>query len=377
MNDSSTPRDRVMLALRGGRSDKVPFTVYENKLPPCTMERELRNRGLCVVYRMQCYREVMPDVKVTSRSWTDEKGMDLVRKTFSTPVGDLAELISPAGFTNWTHEHMFKSQEDYKALSFIIKNRVLIPEYHVAAKKAMDLGTDFAVRDQIPLEPLQQIISRFMGTETFCYEWMDNRDEVLMLYDALVEYNRKAYAVVAGGPLDFANYGGNVTPSIIGADVFRRYYVPNYQEAAEILHGKGKLIGVHLDADNTTIMTDIAATSLDYIEAYDAGSSPSVKEARQSLPGKVLWINWPSAWHLDSLDVVREKTRQIIGEAMPCDGFIIGITEDVPEDRWRGNFSAIMDGIDDCRLADDGGFADNRIQVDEGRKMDNRGPGEA
>jgi hypothetical protein len=352
MTDAITPRERVMIALHGGRSDKVPFTLYENKLPQCTVERELRNRGLCVVCRMSSYREVMPDVRVTSHSWTDDKGRDFVRNTFSTPVGDLDELTSAAGFTSWTHEHLFKSTDDYKALSFMIKNRILVPEHQLAAKKVMDLGPDFIVRDQIPLEPLQQIISRYMGTEAFCYEWMDNRDEVLGLYDALVEHNRKTYAIVAEGPLDFANYGGNVTPSIIGTDVFRKYYVPNYQEAAEVLRKKGKLIGVHLDADNTTIMGDIAATSLDYIEAYDAGSSPPVKEARHAFPGKVLWINWPSAWHLNSLDVVRERTRQIIEEAMPCDGFIIGITEDVPEERWRGNFTAIMDGIDDCRFGE-------------------------
>lgn len=348
MNTAATPRDKVMVALRGGMPGKVPFTVYENKLPQCTGERELRDRGLCVVYRKPSYREFMPNVKVTSHSWTDEKGRRLVRTTFSTPSGDLTELIEPAGFTSWTHEHLFKSPDDYHALNYLIKDIVRVPDYDAAAQLVKDLGPDFAVRDQIPSEPLQQLISRYMGTEAFCYEWMDNRDEILRLYDTIAESNRMAYTLVAGGPLEFANYGGNVTPSIIGAETFRKYYVPHYNEAAEALHKKGKLIGVHLDADNTIIMGDVASTTLDYIEAYDAGVSPPVKAARQAWPGKALWINWPSAWHLNGPGTVREKTRQLIAEAVPCDGFIIGITEDVPEERWRVNFAAIMDGIDDC-----------------------------
>ena len=90
----------------------------------------------------------------------------------------------------------------------------------------------------------------------------------------------------------------------------------------------------------------VAQTSLDYIEAYDPGMGPSVAEAREAWPDKVLWINWPSAWHLRSPEEIRTDTIQLLRQASPGDRFIIGITEDVPAERWRGNFAAIMDAID-------------------------------
>ena len=37
---------------------------------------------------------------------------------------------------------------------------------------------------------------------------------------------------------------------------------------------------------------------------------------------------------------------RLISEAEPGNGFIIGITEDVPSDRLQGNMLAIMDGIE-------------------------------
>jgi len=208
------------------------------------------------------------------------------------------------------------------------------------------LGDDFVVRDQIVLEPLQALISEYMGPETFCYEWMDNQDEILKLYNVLVDLARKVYAAVANGPLEFANYGGNVVPQIVGVENFKQYFVPHYNEAAELLHKKGKLIGCHFDADNTLIMDAIAGTTLDYIEAYDAGISPSVSEARKAWPGKIMWLNWPSAWHLRTEKEVYNGTAQLIKEAAPGNGFIIGITEDVPEERWQKNFLTIMDAID-------------------------------
>ena len=178
-----TPNERVMTALRGGRADKVPFTVYECMLPSCTTERVLRNRGLCVVYRRPSYRKVMPDVKATSFTTIDENDRKFVRTTYSTPFGDLTELAEVADFTSWTHEYLFKTLDDYKKLMYMIRNVSFIPDYDAAASKIASLGPDFIVRDQIPYEPLQALISRYMGTETFSYEWMDNRDEVLRLYE--------------------------------------------------------------------------------------------------------------------------------------------------------------------------------------------------
>jgi len=336
-----------MAVLRGEGTEKTPFTVYSDKLPACAVERRLRNRGLCPVQRITSYKVSYPNVKVTENNYFDAKGNKQIRTIYSTPKGDLTTLHHRAVFTDWWHERMFKTPNDYKSLLFMIKDAVVQPDYETAAQVVADLGDDFVVRDQVPLEPLQAFITgTYMAMETFCMEWMDNRDEILKLVDAYVEFVRKIYPIAAAGPLDFANYGGNVVPQVIGEQVFREYYIPHYNEAAEIFHNHGKLLGTHLDAENTPIMKAIGETDLDYIEAYDPGISPSVGEALKTWPDKVLWINWPSAWHLKTEEEVRECTRQMIREASPGNRFIIGITEDVPAHRWRGNFEAIMDGID-------------------------------
>src|SRR5690554_6751050 len=110
---SMTPKERVLNALRRQDADMVPFTIYDTKWIEGEARSELMKRGLCPVIRITSYTIHRPNVSVKSTSFIDEKGVKLIRTCYSTPAGDLTTLVRPAGFTNWTLEHMFKTKEDY------------------------------------------------------------------------------------------------------------------------------------------------------------------------------------------------------------------------------------------------------------------------
>jgi len=102
--------------------------------------------------------------------------------------------------------------------------------------------------------------------------------------------------------------------------------------------------GVHFDANTRLLAPGIARSRMDYIEAFTPAPTcdMTVAEARLAWPDKVLWINFPSSVHLESIEAIEATTRQILREAAPGDRFLIGITEDVPEDRWQANLAAIL-----------------------------------
>jgi len=344
-----TPRRRVELALRGEPTDKTPFTVYESKLPQCTVERQLRNMGLCIVERrVPVLKSRSPDVKVTRTSYTDN-GTALVRTDYDTPLGSLTAINQPAGFTAWRKKHLFSGPEDYKKLIFMIDNEQYEPDYATFVSTREKLGEDIILRGGVGLEPLQVIITEIMGTEQFCIEWMERRDEVIKLYEAHVRAAQRRYQLLADSPCWHFNYGGNVTVEIIGPKVFEQYYLPHYQEAAEILHRKGKLIGCHLDANNKQIAHLVAQTELDYIEAFTPApdTDMTLSEAIDAWPDKALWINFPSSVHLASAETIAETTRALLHAAANHPKFIIGITEDVPDHRWQESFLTIMRTIDE------------------------------
>lgn len=339
-----TPRQRVMRALRGEKTDQVPFSVYECFVPPSTAERILRSRGMCVVWRTRSYRIAYKGVNVREIRY-EEGGRNLVRTEYTTPLGTLSRLEVLAENTAWTLEYPFQSPKDYPALHHLFSAMQAEPAWQEARQLQERLGEDYLVRDNLPLEPLQWLISgNWMDPQTFALEWMDNRDELLRLYEQAVRVNRQCYAIVAQGPLQTVNYGGNVVAQIIGPQVYRDYYMPHYQQAADVLHRADKLIGCHYDADNTLIMADIAATPLDYIEAYDPVISPGVPQALACFASKALWINWPSAWHLQ-VDLAARRTRSLVEQAKGNPRFLIGITEDTPPDTRPALLKAIQQGI--------------------------------
>jgi hypothetical protein len=120
-----------------------------------------------------------------------------------------------------------------------------------------------------------------------------------------------------------------------------------YEAAAAELHPRGVRLGSHLDGNNRAWAHLVAASSLDYIEAFTPPPDCDlpVREALDRWPGKFLWLNFPSSVHLATADRIEAVTRDLIEEAAPGDRFIIGITEDIPAHRWQGNMQAIARAI--------------------------------
>jgi hypothetical protein len=343
-----TPRARVEAALRGEMPDKVPFTVYERKIPQCTIERQLRNEGLCIVVRtVPVVRTITPNVTAESHIFHEE-GVCYTRTIYHTPVGDLSTLTRPAGFTSWHVEKIFKTPDDYKPLLFLIQDRQYLPNYAAFERAQADFGEDGFFRGAVGSTPLHEIMITMMGVETFAIEWVERRDEIMKLYDALVEKLRSLYPLLADSPALAFNYGGNETADVMGRERFEKYVAPHYDEAAEVLHKKGKLLGAHLDGNNRVWADIVARSGLDYVEAFTPApdTDMSMADAREVWADKVLWINYPSSVHLSSIETIEEVTRQILRDAAPGDRLLVGITEDVPEDRWRENFLAISRVLD-------------------------------
>lgn len=340
-----TSAQRVHALLRNEPVNKIPFTIYESKLIGLPYEIKMRERGICMVKRISTASYSCPNITSHTDAF-EYDGKLRYRHCITTPRGDLTYVTEPQKTTSWTVEHMFKSPDDYKKLEFWFKDRIISENYNYAdALKADREARDIVVRDDISLEPLQEIIMT-MGTNEFCIEWMDNRDEILKLYDILCEKRRKVYEIVAQSPFRFSNYGGNVTPSVIGREAFEKYYMPVYEEACEVFHRYGKKIGCHLDADNTVIMDLVAKTNLDYIEAYDAGISPPLAEASNIWKDKLIWLNWPSGWQFHSYEEIIADTKTLIDSVKDKNKLIIGITEDIPHTIQEKNLNAILDAVE-------------------------------
>ena len=332
--------------LKGRRSGKRPvFAPYENKVKAGEALERLLERGMGLIKRVSVCSMSNKTCKVSVDC--KEKNGEIYKTTVvETPFGNIDRLEIINKYTSYLKDHFIKTEDDYRAYEYYINDLQL--EYNGEMIEHMKNHADYYfLRGQLPYEPLQQLIVEDMGTEMFCYEWIDNREKIDKLYSDLARISVPAYDFAARSALPAVNYGGNVVPGIIGRDVFRKLYVPVYNRAADVLHANGQLIGSHFDADNRLILEDIAASKLDYIEAYDISCNYSLAEAVSIAPDKVFWINFPSPSHLWERDKIYDLTLDLLKDGAKAKGFIIGVTEDVPEHCWEKSYTAIMDAIDD------------------------------
>lgn len=337
------PSERVLAQLSCEQTDKIPFTVYESLISE-SHKNALYGQGLCIVDRV-CSYSINYSIKINEICEKIDECTTKITKVYHTDKGDLTSVVMSKPGTSWTVEHLFKSADDYAKLVSLVLSMSVTPIYDgiLALKKNLDKSCHI-IRDQIPLEPMQKIILEFMGTEMFCYEVMDNFEEIERLYKVIREFNRSTYKVVANSPLDICNYGGNVMPSVTGIVMFKDYYIPNYLEAAETVHKTGKKMGSHFDSDNTVILSELQNTGLDYIEAYDLGMNKSIDEYSKFCK-KPLWLNFPSAWQMHDLNSIYNETKSIILSRNKINGLIVGITEDVDERRILENCKTILKAI--------------------------------
>jgi hypothetical protein len=67
----------------------------------------------------------------------------------------------------------------------------------------------------------------------------------------------------------------------------------------------------------------------------------TVAEARAAWGDRPIWINYPSTVHLSPTDEVEEVTKEILQQATPGTGFLLGVTENMPAASWERSLHAI------------------------------------
>ena len=338
-----TVRERMERIFAGERVDRVPFALKGWRIGPSATERRLRNEGLHILDARPVYSVASPNVSTQTHGYAQE-GVWHQRTTLRTPRGELSQVTRQSGGTTWRVERLFKGPQDYAALRSMVADRRYAPAYEGYLQAEADMGEDAYFKTNAPGCPLHEVMYEMMGLEAFAVEWAERRDEVLALTEAIAANDRDALAITARSPARLVQCGGNYSPEVLGRERFVAHVVPHWEEAGALLHEGGKLLGCHLDADNRLWADLVHQSPLDWIEAFTPApdTDMTLAEARQAWPGKVQFINFPSSVHLASAEVIAATTRQLLREAAPGDGLIIGITENVPEHRWRESYSTIL-----------------------------------
>ena len=345
-----TTKERMRTALTGGMPDRIPFTTYKGVIAAKEGFDDLIEQGLGFMESCNVYRVATPNVEVVHEDETvDAIPTRVVR--YKTPVGELwyRARAEPGYWSSWKIEHMIKDVQDYKVLEFIIRDAEYSPDYDAYRNAEDNMGDTGIVMAWTDRVPIQRLWIEYTGIERLSYDLQDNLSIVEGIMEAMRDKTREAWEIVAESPTEFIWCPDNITGEVVGPPLFRKYCTPWYEELVELMHGAGKRVLCHMDGMMGRLTDCVADTPLDIVEAFTPppdGDLP-LTVALQAWRKQVVSINFPSSLHLADEQEIRESTREILREAAPGNGFVIGVTENIPWSIGTRSLAIIADTINE------------------------------
>ncbi|MEM3569166.1 MAG: uroporphyrinogen decarboxylase family protein [Thermoproteota archaeon] len=338
-------RENLMAVLHHEKPEYIPFFIYSGLIGIGSFERELRNMGLGIIHAWTpVYKAEHPNVRVEER----ETG-GIIHREFHTPVGTVSMKIR-TGLKRgtggkWIVEHMIKDVSDYKVIKFIIDDTVYRPDYDFFLELERDIGGDGVVAAGVDPTPLTKLWVDYMGLERLSIALYKHPRELDDLIQTISRKQEEAYRIVAESPAELVWCGEQVNGAIINPRLFRKYYLPEFEKYAEILHAKRKIFSVHMDGLLKNLKDEVKDTSIDIVEAFTPPpmGDLTLREAREAWRDKfIIWVNFPETlFHHGSQEVERHMIR-LLREAAPGDRVVMGITEDMPLNMMQEGLRSII-----------------------------------
>jgi hypothetical protein len=329
-----SPREQVLSVLAGETSDRVPFIIWDNKIPSPEIEQRLLELGACIIVKSTVWQVVLDGVEVRREPLSPHAdGHARTRMVYRTPAGEISEIYIQMPGTAWCEKHLFDSVDDYDAIEALLQARRYTPAFDAFCAADTRYPGACLARPATVHSPLHAVIYEFLGVEQFCFEWADHRARVLRLVELMTADVDQRVQLMADSPAQLCIIDGNTEISVVGLPLYREFYLPHIERACNTLHAAGKYAGAHLDGNNRLIVNEVAGTALDFIESFTPPPDCNLPlaDARRAWPEKTILANLPPSLHVQGPAAVRAHAQQLLEEGAG-DGcrFMVGVIEDVP-----------------------------------------------
>ena len=340
-----TRRERIMTATHKKRADKLPFFCLWRHSHVGWVERECRNRGMGIFWARPPYITKMHGVK-SSETQVVSSGKVVLRRTYSASVGSvyLDEKREPGveqwkGLSSWRNvapwqtERLIKGPEDYKILKYMVENTEYIP-YYFPIEQAMDwLGDDGVVINSLPYSGMQTLMVSWIGSEggRFFIHHAKYPDLVEDLARAINKSREPLYEIAAKSPAPVVEIGGNIDGVLVNPKLFQKYFMPEYEKQAKVLHKHGKLLATHMDGRVGVLKDLIAKTPIDIIEGLTTppvGDLP-IGEALSLWKDKAIWAGFAGSVLILGPEPVKKLALNLLREIGSGDRLVAELSTEI------------------------------------------------
>ena len=370
-----TSKERMMLAIRGEKPDRLPVTVhqwqgwhldkYMNGMSPL---EAFRATGMDAALQ---YFEAMgqfwiPDAEkhvAQSDEWRDEIEVitsdpdhKVLHHTIVTPGGSLTYKTEGNRKTTWITEYLIKHHDDVELIERYMPVATL--DKHPVAEEYDALGDEGILRGFVwgDQAGCWQHACCLMDINDLILEAYDNPDWVHRLLRALLD--RKLRFIdesLRGAKFDLIETGGGASSdTVISPKFHREFCMPYDREMHRALHDAGHLVTYHTCGGMMNILDQIVENETDASEtlppATVGGNITDPAKVREVYAGKVSMIGGMDQHSIltsGTPDQVAAEVRRLFEGFGPDGGYILSCSDhffDTPPE----NLQAYADAAREC-----------------------------
>jgi uroporphyrinogen-III decarboxylase len=352
-----TNRERILAIIEGKKPDRLPwiprlllwYNAHKNagtlpeKYRDCDLRDIEKDLGMGTPARDgHVFIKHTKNVETKAHRRDNETLIE-----FITPVGMVStkyietEKLQKVGIAPYQIEHLIKRSEDYDVVAYMIENTTFVPAYEDYIAYERNIGNDGLPLVSISDCPMHDIMREYIGYEKAVYEMVDHPERIERLLAVMTDKNREMHKIIAESPAKMIQHGAHFDSMMTPPPLYEEYFKPYFQEFAQLLHSKGKILVFHADADSSLLLDLIRESGFDMVEVFT--TAPMVKctltQAMEAWKNEVIiWGGIPSVILCD--DYSEEHFEAYMANLFDTitleDRFIFGVADNVmPETNFE------------------------------------------
>ncbi len=265
--------------------------------------------------------------------WENERNL---RRTWSTPLGKLTELIhyDDWGLSGYHVEYKLKGIHDFKILEYLLQDEQWAWDQQAYERDVAEMGQWGAPQFYFRRSPIQGLFVEHMGFEATIYALHDYPDLIDRYVEAASAADDVLYDVLCSCPVQILNLGENIDAHMDPPSIWRRHLGPYYQKRCAQLHASGKFVHIHIDGTMKPLLSDLIVGPWDGIEAATPlpQGDVTLEEIQTAVGSRILLDGVPAICFLPSYpyDALVECVKRVVNLFHPR--LVLGISDELPPD---------------------------------------------
>jgi len=352
-----TNRERILAVIEGRKPDRIPwfprlllwysFHKSSGTLPDKYRDWELRDIERDLGMGTPARNATIFSTRMENVETKTHRSGDEIFTEYITPVGTVStkhivvEKLHRAGMSSYQMEHLIKRPEDYDVVEYIIEHTKLTPTYDQYIAYDRDIGEDGLPMVALGACPMHKLMREYLGYEKSIFEMVDHPDRIERLLRVITDHDKEMQKIAVQSPAKMILHGEHFDSMITPPPLFAEYFKPYFQEFAELLHSKDKILVCHADADSSQLLDLIRESGFDMAEVFTTEPMvPCTLEQAKEAWGNdvIIWGGIPSVILCEPVsdETFEAYMADLFETISPDDRFILGVADNVmPETKFE------------------------------------------